>query len=221
MNEKRDSWRGLIGIILLSFFNTFYLLHFSGGSCDFSCAIVYRGDFRNPDGYRYERSRALPSSLFAQYMCVYISDAVSLFFFFSRSFATRASLTSCRRVCRVTRRDPGAARLARPWASAVTWSLVNFWRGECDVTRWAPWTRFAPSGFPFHPEARALPLSLPLLSLSLRLSSEIRRSRIREIALINANRKPDIDRILRKARAERTDGVRERVWRKRIPEWTT
>lgn len=116
-------------------------------------------------GYRYERSCALPSSLFAQYMCVYISDAVSLFFF-SRSFATRASLTSCRRVCRVTRRDPGATRLARPWASAVTWSLVNFWRGECDVTRWAPWTRFAPSGFPFHPEARALPLSLPLLSLS-------------------------------------------------------
>jgi len=153
-------------------------------------------------------------------ICVCIFPTPCLFFF-SRSFATRASLTSCRRVCRVTLRDPRAARLARPWASAVTWSLVNFWRGECDVTRWAPWTRFAPSGFPFHPEARALPLSLPLLSLSLRLSSEIRRSRIREIALINANRKPDIDRILRKARAERTDGVRERVWRKRIPEWTT
>lgn len=66
-------------------------------------------------------NKVFPTNLF---------QSMTLFFALFRNARGTTSLMSHRdRVCRcVTREDPKRARrLARPWTSMVTWSLVNFY----------------------------------------------------------------------------------------------
>lgn len=139
-------------------------------------------------------------------------QSTSFFFALFRNARARTTWLMSRRVAsrvcrRVTHGGIPSRWLARLWASAITWSLVNFY-GE-NLTSRRTRGPDSPSGFPFLFDARARARE------HCTLSSRVRRTKT--VYQCEPRRKPDIDRILREVRAaaHRPGRAIRAVWRKR------